>query len=394
MRTGPHLGIFRYGFVFVAVTAALLLRLALWPLLGPDLPFLFLWPAVMCCAWYGGLGPGLLATLVSALAGRYFVLDPVHSLAPIRPADAVGIFLYLALGTFLSLLVEGFHRARRQVEQHENELHRRAEELSTADRRKNEFLAMLAHELRHPLAPITNALEILRQFAGAEARVVQATEMIDRQARQIQRLVEDLMDISRISRGKVSLRKQPSNLAEIVQRGLEVSRPFLEARNHKVTIKVPAEPIVLDADPARLTQVVVNLLTNAAKYTNEGGHIALTVEQQDGQAILRVKDDGIGITPEMLPRVFDLYAQSERTLGHAQGGLGIGLKLVRTFVEMHGGKVEAFSEGSGRGSEFVVHQPVLELTGQWQPAAPERAAPDCETLDAKSTTLIEPPAQR
>ena len=396
MRKRPYLPVVRYGVVFVAVTAVVLLRLALWPLLGSDWPFLFLWPAVMCCAWYGGLGPGLLATLVSALAGRYFLLVPLHGLAPIRLADAIGICLYLALGTCLSLTFEGFQRASRKVEEHENELQRRADELIAADRRKNEFLAMLAHELRHPLAPIGNALDILRHFAGAEPGVIQATEIIDRQSRSIERLVEDLMDMLRISRGKVILKKQPSNLAEIIQRGLEVSRPLLNARKHQLTVKVPAEPILVDADPARLTQVIVNLLTNAAKYTNEGGHIALSVEQREGQAILRVKDDGIGITPEMLPRVFDLYAQSERTLGHAQGGLGIGLKLVRTFVEMHGGRVEAFSEGSGRGSEFVVHQPVLDLTGQRQSATAvtdPALSPACETADPKNTTIEETPAQ-
>jgi signal transduction histidine kinase len=228
---------------------------------------------------------------------------------------------------------------------------------------------MLAHELRNPLAPIQNAVQVLRQVGSAEPRARATTEMIARQSQCIRQLVEDLLDISRISRGKIRLVKQPIELAEVIRQAVETSRPFIESRKHNLMLSVPEEPIRLEGDFTRLTQVVVNLLNNAAKYTDEGGRIALTVEQRNDQAILCVRDSGIGITQDMLPRVFDLYAQSERALGRAQGGLGIGLKLVRTFVEMHGGSVQAFSEGPGRGSEFIVRLPVLDAVREWQPAA-------------------------
>jgi signal transduction histidine kinase len=185
-------------------------------------------------------------------------------------------------------------------------------------------------------------------------------------------LVEDLLDVSRISRGKFSLHKEPLELAEIVAQAVEESRPLLEARQHHLMVNLPDEPLCLEADPARFTQVVANLLNNAAKYTNEGGHIGLTVERNGAEAVLRVRDNGIGITPTMLPRVFDLFAQSDRVLRKAQGGLGIGLTLVRRLVEMHNGTVHAFSEGLGKGSEFVVRLPVIDRDRQW-PAPPDAA---------------------
>jgi PAS domain S-box-containing protein len=493
--------VFRYGSVLLTVAVALLLRFTVWPLLGPDLPFLFLWPAVIYCAWYGGLGPGLLATFVSALAGRYFLLQPLHSFALARPADGIGILLYLALGCFLSLLIEGFHRAKRQVEEHaldlynqrewfrvtlasigdaviatdaearvaflnqtaqrltgwseeqaiglpldkvfrivneetrlpvenpvykalevgdivglanhtlllrldgaelpiddsaapirsetgsilgvvlvfrditerrrlESELERRADELVQADQRKNEFLAMLAHELRNPLGPIQNAVHILKHFGSADSPVLKAASVIERQAMHVRRLVEDMMDISRISRGKLSLQRQPLDLVEVIRQACEMCRPAIDARKHALSVKLPEEPIQLEADPARLTQVVVNLLTNAVKYTPEGGLISLSVEQEGGQVAVRVSDNGMGIAPEMLPHIFDLFAQAPRTLASSQGGLGIGLSLVRRLVEMHGGTIQASSDGPGQGSQFVARLPVIDRAQEWKTAPP------------------------
>jgi signal transduction histidine kinase len=252
----------------------------------------------------------------------------------------------------------------------ENELRQRAEELVAADQRKNEFLAMLAHELRNPLAPIQNAIPILKHFGSEQPPLLQATQIIERQAQYARRLVEDLLDISRISQGKLSLQKQPLELAEVVAHAIEASRPLMEARRHTLSVSVPEEPIRLEADSARLTQVVVNLLNNAAKYTPEGGRITLTVEQEAEQAIVRVRDNGIGIAPQILPRVFDLFAQSPRALGHAQGGLGIGLSLVRRLVELHSGTVQASSTGPGQGSEFIVRLPVIDASQEWKAAPP------------------------
>ena len=237
----------------------------------------------------------------------------------------------------------------------------RAEEaLREADRRKDEFLAMLAHELRNPLAPIRNALHVV-QMRGQERRqaVRQAWAMIERQVETLVRLVDDLLDVSRISRGKINLRKEPVDVATLVARAVEGSRPLIEARRHDLKVALPDEPMRVEADPTRMAQVLWNLLNNAAKYTPEGGRIWLTAAREGGEAVIRVRDTGMGIPPEMLPRMFDLFTQAERTLDRAEGGLGIGLTLVRRLTEMHNGVVQAFSAGPGEGSEFVVRLPLL-----------------------------------
>jgi CheY-like chemotaxis protein len=236
----------------------------------------------------------------------------------------------------------------------EKQLQQRAEQLAEADRRKDEFLAMLGHELRNPLAPLKNAARLLTLRGTPDAEV----RGIDRQVRQLARLVDDLLDVSRISRGKIMLQKEAVELAEVLERAVEISRPIIAARRHELAEVLPPEPVYLEADPTRLAQALANLLNNAAKYTPEGGHIRLTAERQGAEVVLRIRDNGVGITPEMLPRVFDLFVQADQTLDRSQGGLGLGLTLVKSLVELHGGRVEAFSEGLGKGSEFVVHLPV------------------------------------
>jgi signal transduction histidine kinase len=235
---------------------------------------------------------------------------------------------------------------------------KRAEEmLRETDRRKDEFLAMLAHELRNPLAPIRNSIHIIQQQISDEEWLRHPLEMMERQVRQLAGLVDDLLDVSRITRGQINLRKQTLELSEVVAQAVEASRPFLEARQHHFDVQLPDEPIFVEADPTRLSQVILNLLNNAAKYTEDGGYISLSVERSGAEVILRIRDSGMGISPETLPKIFELFVQGERTLDRAQGGLGIGLTVVRRLVELHGGSVQAFSEGLGRGSEFVVHLP-------------------------------------
>ncbi len=255
------------------------------------------------------------------------------------------------------------------------------EALKEADRRKDEFLAMLAHELRNPLAPLRSALQILRA-PGAEADVVaRARETMERQVEHLVRLVDDLLDVSRIMRGKIELRREPVELAAAVARAVETSQPAVDAEGHELTVSLPAEPLWVDGDLVRLAQVVGNLLHNAAKYTERGGKIWLTGAREDGRAVLRVRDTGIGIAPEMLPRIFEMFVQADRRTKNAQGGMGIGLTLVRSLVEMHGGTVEARSEGLGKGSEFVVALPLLTdvfegaPTGRVEPSRTGRAAP-------------------
>jgi PAS domain S-box-containing protein len=238
---------------------------------------------------------------------------------------------------------------------------RKAEEaLRNADRRKDEFLATLAHELRNPLAPIRNGLHLLR-IAGADANSArQAREMMERQVGHLVRLVDDLLELSRITGGKVDLRSETVDLAAVVLSAVETSRPAIEAARHKLDISLPAEPVTLHADFVRVAQVIANLLNNAAKYTDPGGHIALVVRREGGEAVVSVRDNGVGITPEMLPNIFDMFAQGSRTLDRAQGGLGIGLTLSRNLVELHGGKIEANSDGPGKGAEFIVRLPARE----------------------------------
>jgi signal transduction histidine kinase/DNA-binding response OmpR family regulator len=226
------------------------------------------------------------------------------------------------------------------------------------DRRKNEFLAMLAHELRNPLAPIRNAVEILRMSDIKDHDLQWANDVIARQVEQMVRLVDDLLDISRISGGKIHLRKEPVDVALAVARAVETSQPLITARKQELQVSLPPEPIVVDADLVRLAQVLSNLLNNAAKYTGEGGNISLMIIREDNDAVFRVRDNGIGISPEMLSQVFDLFAQASRSLDRSQGGLGIGLTLVRRLVELHGGSVQAQSDGANRGSEFVVRLPI------------------------------------
>jgi signal transduction histidine kinase len=256
---------------------------------------------------------------------------------------------------------------------------KRAEELlKDADRRKDEFLAMLAHELRNPLAPIRNSIHILQQRIPDEEPLRRPLEMMERQVRQLAGLVDDLLDVSRITRGQINLRKETLELPEVVAQAVETSRPLLEARRHHFDIRMPDEPIFVEADPTRLAQVVLNLLNNAAKYTEDGGYISLSVERSGAEVVLRVRDNGIGIPPETLPKIFGLFVQGERTLDRAQGGLGIGLTVVRRLVELHGGSVQAFSEGLGRGSEFVIRLPTVPApsgqAGNGQAGKPNRRA--------------------
>ena len=241
-----------------------------------------------------------------------------------------------------------------------DERERLVEQLREQDQRKDNFLATLAHELRNPLAPIRNGLQIMKMAGDDRQAVDEARALMERQVTHMVRLIDDLMDVSRITRNKLELRRERVDLAVIVRNAVETIRPLIEASDHELSITVPARPIYLDADVTRLSQVFSNLLNNAAKYTEPGGNIALVVERQGGDVVVTVRDNGVGIPPEMLPDVFDMFTQVDRSPARTQGGLGIGLSLVKTLVEMHGGSVEARSEEHLRGSEFVVSLPTIK----------------------------------
>jgi PAS domain S-box-containing protein len=234
------------------------------------------------------------------------------------------------------------------------------QELRQADRRKDEFLATLAHELRNPLAPIRNGIQVLNLTGSKASTAVEARSMMERQVNQMVRLVDDLLDVSRITRDKLELKRQRVELAAVIKNAVETSRPLIEHAGHEFSVTLPAAPVFLDGDPIRLAQVFSNLLNNSAKYTEPGGQIRLIAETVANEVIVSVEDNGLGIPREAMPGLFQMFSQVDRNMERAQGGLGIGLTLVRRLVEMHGGTVEAYSEGPGRGSKFVVRLPQME----------------------------------
>jgi len=273
---------------------------------------------------------------------------------------------------------------RRQLE---DALRERAEQLTDADRRKDEFLAMLAHELRNPLAAISSAAALLRLGAGAEM-ADRAGAIVDRQVRHLARLVDDLLDASRITSGKITLRSEPVDLAAAVRAAVETARPLIEGQRHTLEVSLPEEPLWLDGDRARLTQVFTNLLDNAAKYTPRGGAVSVRVGRAGDAAVVEVRDSGVGMAPETLAHAFDLFSQGARGLDRAQSGLGIGLTVVRRLVELHGGRVVGTSDGPDRGSRFTVHLPARPAG--WTPARAAAGAPlDGTAVRARRVLVVD-----
>jgi PAS domain S-box-containing protein len=252
----------------------------------------------------------------------------------------------------------------------EQALREQAASLAQADRAKDDFLATLSHELRNPLAPLRNSLELLRRIDGDNTKAAPVRAIMERQVNHLVRLVDDLLEVSRISRGTLSLRKQRVQVATVVENAVETSDPLMVQAGHVLKVELPPGPLWVDGDPVRLAQVLANVLNNAAKYSEDGGCVTVRAWSQDGHAVVSVKDDGLGIAPEMLPRVFEMFSRGQRDSGRAQGGLGIGLALSRRLAEMHGGTLEGHSEGAGKGSEFVLRLPLAA-----SPDAPTASQP-------------------
>lgn len=321
---------------------------------------LSLFGALLMTAWLQAVisGPILEVTQVArqVMTRRDFSLR-----ARKTTQDEIG---YL-VDAFNDMLAEIGRRAQALEEsnralQQEMAVRRDAEKaLLAADRRKDEFLATLAHELRNPLAPLRNALEILRTAGGDADTLRSAREMMERQLSQLVRLVNDLLDISRITTGKMTLKKERVELRDVVNSALEAAGPLIEARQHRLTLLLPPQPVILSADFTRLAQVFLNLLNNAAKFMEAGGNITFAAELDDAELVITVADTGIGINAEMLPVIFDMFAQADRSLERSQAGLGVGLTLVKHLVELHGGSIVAHSKGLGHGSQFIVRLPVV-----------------------------------
>ncbi|HET8552940.1 MAG TPA: PAS domain-containing protein [Gammaproteobacteria bacterium] len=260
-------------------------------------------------------------------------------------------------------------RLYREAEEAAAALREQADELLQADRRKDEFLATLAHELRNPLAPLSTNLQLLR-LAGADSQAARkAQAVMERQVNHLVRLLDDLLDVSRVSRGRIELRKSRVDLSTIITDAIEISRPAIDASGHRLDVDIPPEPVFVDADPARLKQVFVNLLNNGAKFTPRGGHLSLDIAAADGSVRVRVCDSGVGIAPEDLTQIFEMFSQAENQLQSGAGGLGIGLTLTKQLVEMHGGSIEAASAGRGCGSEFIVRLPLATAPADARPTA-------------------------
>ncbi|MBL8827240.1 MAG: response regulator [Planctomycetaceae bacterium] len=306
--------------------------------------------------WLGKIHPDDLERCVNIFNESFDKLEPYSLEYRVRRYDGQYRWLlenghpyFGALGSFKGYIGSCIDiHERKQAEQ----------ALVEADRKKDEFLATLAHELRNPLAPLRNGLEVIKLAKTSDPAIEQSRTMMERQLGQMVRLIDDLLDVSRISQGKLALRKERAELARIIEHAVETSRPLIKQARHELTLQMPEEPIYVDADITRMAQVFANLLNNAARYTEQGGHIALSVERHPHEVVVQVQDDGIGISAEMLPHVFELFAQGDRSLEQAQGGLGIGLTLVKRLVEMHGGTVVAHSAGVRQGSRFAVHLPL------------------------------------
>lgn len=348
----------------LSITAVVLLgREAVAGVLGRSDPFLPFVGAVLIASWFGGLGPGLLATALGAMVTDFFLVPPFLSLPIAKLVHGADLLLFVILGVLISLLSE---KRLRLVCQ-----------LWEADCRKNRFLATLAHELRNPLAPIASAVQSLRLHEPSNPQDRKSIEIIERQTCQITRLVDDLLDISRISHDKLELRTEPTELANIVQSAVETARPIIQRQGHDLAVRLPDPPVVLQADPVRLGQVFANLLNNAAKFTPPGGWIEISAEPQANEVVVAVRDNGIGIPLEELSRVFEIFAQVGRCEEGTPCGLGIGLALARRLVEMHGGTIDVASDGLGCGSEFKVRLPVEET-----PQLPSGPPPSNERIRA------------
>ncbi len=329
--------VIRYSIAVGSVALALSINLILSNL--EQIPTVVFLATVLISSWYAGLGGGLTATVLSTLALDYFFIPNLYSLD-----FGAATWVWLATYVGAALLINWHHEAQRRL----------IAALRLQDRKRSELMAVLAHELRNFLSPVSLTLAVLKSRGTGDAAVEQACATAERQVRNMSLLINDLLDAARLAQGKFRLSPEPVDLRIVVAQAVAAARPQIESRGHRLETSLPEGPLPLEGDPARLEQIFLNLLTNAAKYTDPGGRIWLTVEGRDRQWVVRVRDNGKGLAPEILSHLFDLFVQAE---AGSQGGLGIGLSLVKGLVEMHGGSVAAFSAGLGHGSEFVVNLP-------------------------------------
>ncbi len=365
LAVAPRDARLRYGLALVFVASAWAIRLLFFEELGTTVPYILFFPAVMLASLYGGAGPGVLAATVSVLITNYYWTSPSGDPVFEDPAQWMASALFYADCLLVILVARAVQRARERVAAAEVERRfaQRAEQvLRDADRRKDAFLATLSHEVRNALAPISNSLEIMERARDNKALAESARATVRKQMAHLNRIVDDLLDISRITRDKLELRTEPVDIAAVVRASMEACQPLADREGHAVSLAQPDAPIHVQGDAIRLAQVLTNLLNNAYKYTERGGRIDVSVRLEEGEAVVSVKDNGIGIDADKLGLIFEPFTQLDQSIARSQGGLGIGLSLARRLVEMHGGALTAHSEGSGRGTEFVVRLPALSGT--------------------------------
>ncbi len=358
----------RYGTAFIAVAIAMGLRTLLDPFLQDRVAYGFFLVATAFTAWRCGLGPALATVAGGAFLGNYFFEPPRGSLLIEFGPRQMSLLICVVIGVATALFCESL----RLTAIENARLYRLAQQ---ADARKDEFVAMLAHELRNPMAPLRNALYLLDAIGSHPPKVEELHRLIGMHVGQLCRLVDDLLDVSRITLGKIDLQIETVELRKVVDSAVSAVQPLIDEKHHDLQIKLPNERVFIKADPIRMTQVLTNLLNNASKYSEPSGRIWLSAEVERDWVVLRVRDAGIGLTAEDCTKIFNLFEQTQRTIEQSKGGLGIGLALVRSLVEMHGGTVTAQSPGANLGSEFIVRLPLLSVS---QPAdlPSERPSPE------------------
>jgi signal transduction histidine kinase len=344
MRRPRRRTVVAYFFAAVGIAAASEIRFLLHPVLGEHLVFSMYYLAVSLAGWAGGLRPAMATALVSSVLANYLFIEPRGFVRIDNAEDLCALILFLVVSLVIGILSELSLRSEARARE--------------AEQQKDDFLAILAHELRNPLAIIhyANLAEEPSQMQGKPGRA----EVIDRQVQQLDQMIEDLLDISQVSRGKFRLSFEAVDVSTLIEDALEKAADFIAGRGHELSVEQPATELTLWGDPVRLRQVITNLLTNAARYTPKGGKIHFQATRENNAVVFRVRDNGLGIAKEMVSRIFDLQTQVARSLEATGPSLGVGLALVRTLVELHGGTVSAVSEGPDLGSEFTVRVPVYK----------------------------------